>query len=127
MSKSRILIAHRDAGTRSALRMRLESDHGIHVIAECGNGADAIHWIEMLRPTTAYLEAEMPDLNANEVLAWLLPDERPATVHLLDEQGEPRFTPAVSARACWVDVPVPTWGGEAADARGRRAPSRSTR
>jgi chemotaxis response regulator CheB len=56
----------------------------VQVIAECGSGADAIHWIEMLRPTTAYLEAEMCDLSANEVLAWLLPDERPAKVFLLD-------------------------------------------
>jgi len=50
----------------------------------CGSGADAIHWIEALRPTTVYLEIAMPDLNANEGLAWLLPDERPPNVFLLD-------------------------------------------
>jgi two-component system LytT family response regulator len=83
MNESRVVIAHRDARTRAELRERLESGH-VQVIAECDSGADAIHWIEVLRPTAAYLDVALPDLSADDVLAWLLPGERPATVFLLD-------------------------------------------
>ncbi|HEY8174569.1 MAG TPA: hypothetical protein VIF32_02660 [Gemmatimonadaceae bacterium] len=93
MSESRVLIAHRDAGTRSELRRRLELEPDVQVVAECDSGADAIHWIEVLSPTTVYLEVTMSDLSADEVLAWLLPGERPATVFLLDvERAHDRDT-----------------------------------
>jgi two-component system LytT family response regulator len=87
MNESRVLIAHRHSGTRSELRKRLESEHHFQVIAECGSGADAIHWIEVLRPTAVYLDVAMPDVSAHEVIAWLLPEERPAMVFMLDDEN----------------------------------------
>jgi two-component system, LytTR family, response regulator len=87
VQSSPAVIAHRDAGMRSQLRKRLESKHRIPVIAECASGVEAIHWIEVLRPGAVVLDVAMPDLTGAEVLAWLLPEDRPAMVYMVDELG----------------------------------------
>ena len=83
MTKSSVLIAHHDAATRSRLRRRLESGGRVRTIVECESGADALHCIEVFRPTVVFLGATLPDLTAAEIVTWLLPEERPSRLYIL--------------------------------------------
>lgn len=69
----RVLIADDQALVREGLRLLLESDPGITVVAEATDGHDAVRASEQHQPDVALLDIEMPRLDgiaaAREILA----------------------------------------------------------
>jgi two-component system LytT family sensor kinase len=78
-----VLIADDERLSRRALRVHLEQMDGLHVAAECADGAAALAAIHREDPDLLFLDIEMPRLNGFEVLARLEaahPAPRPGVV-----------------------------------------------
>lgn len=65
----RVLLADDHAIVRAGIRALLNTIAGVEVIAEAGNGREALQLIEELHPDIALLDITMPDLSGLEVLA----------------------------------------------------------
>lgn len=63
----RVLLADDHALVRAGMRSLLERIPGIEVVAETGDGRNALAEIERLRPHVALLDIAMPGLNGLEV------------------------------------------------------------
>jgi DNA-binding NarL/FixJ family response regulator len=75
----RILIADDHPVVRKGLRMAIEEDAGLAIVAEAADGEAALALIEKLRPQVAVLDVDMPKLDgfgvAREIRARQLPVE----------------------------------------------------
>lgn len=67
MTKIRLLIADDHTLVRAGIRALLETIPGVEVVAECGDGREALELIERHRPDVAILDIGMPSLNGLEV------------------------------------------------------------
>lgn len=75
----RVLLADDHAMFRDGLKSLLASTPDIRVIAEVGNGGDAVRRIQDLKPDVALLDLSMPDVNGIEAARMLhgrCPDTR---------------------------------------------------
>jgi DNA-binding NarL/FixJ family response regulator len=63
----RILLADDHTLVRAGIRSLLESVDGVEVVAECGDGREALELIGKHRPDVALLDIGMPGLNGLEV------------------------------------------------------------
>lgn len=63
----RILIADDHPIFRNGLKDAIESDRRLKVVAETGDGADALSKIEALKPDVAVLDIDMPHLSGIEI------------------------------------------------------------
>jgi DNA-binding NarL/FixJ family response regulator len=62
----RVLLADDHAVVRQGVRQFLEEDSGIQVVAEAGDGAEAIRLVETHRPDVAVLDVRMPEVTGIE-------------------------------------------------------------
>ena len=67
MSIIRIVLADDHTLVRAGIRSLLESIEGVEVVAESGDGRDALELIDKHRPDVALLDIGMPRLNGLEV------------------------------------------------------------
>ncbi len=74
----RVLLADDHAIMRDGLKALLSARPGISVVAEVGNGRDAVRRAQELKPDVVIMDVSMPDLNGIEA-ARLLRDSCPAT------------------------------------------------
>ena len=87
----RIVLADDHAVVRSALRMLLDAEPGIEVVAEAGDVEDAIRYVRGHKPDVLILDLNMPgrpSLDALPDIAAASPDTR---VVVLTMQSEPAF------------------------------------
>lgn len=63
-----VVLADDHPIVRQGLRHLLESDPEFHVVGEAGDGLEAIHLIETLKPNVLVVDMMMPGLNGLEVL-----------------------------------------------------------
>ena len=73
------LIVDDEQHARQALRTALRSYEQIEILAECGNGVEAIKAVHELKPQVIFLDIHMPRLDGFDVLE-LLGEDMPATV-----------------------------------------------
>lgn len=75
----RIVMADDHPVVRQGLRMMIESDRALKVVAEAGDGQTALDQIRALQPEVAVLDVDMPQLDgfavAREVIRQKLPVE----------------------------------------------------
>jgi two-component system, LytTR family, response regulator len=76
--KLRAIIVDDEELARQLLREYLSEAGGIEVVAECGNGFDAVRAIGELKPDLVFLDVQMPKLDGFEVLE--LVDPPPAVI-----------------------------------------------
>ncbi len=91
MSKIRILIADDHAMVREGLKQLIELEDDIIVVAQAGNGSEAIEKIIEYKPDIVLLDINMPELNGLEVLAYLRDNEINANVIILTIHNEVEY------------------------------------
>ena len=68
MTQTRVLLADDHALVRAGIRALLNTIEGVEVVAEAGDGREALQLIRKLRPDIVLLDITLPDLNGLEVL-----------------------------------------------------------
>jgi DNA-binding NarL/FixJ family response regulator len=87
----RVLIADDHGIVRSGLRLLLERQEGIEVIAEADNGADARDIALRERPDLAILDVKMPGLSGLEVTREIREHAPEVSVLILSMHDEDRY------------------------------------
>jgi len=110
----RVAIVDDEPLARRGIRLRLEALGGFEIVAESGNGRDAISDIQRERPDAVFLDVQMPGLDGFDVVDAIGAGRMPVTVfvtaydtyalkafeahavdYLLKPISEPRFAAAV--------------------------------
>ncbi len=68
--KVRVLLADDHAVVRAGIRQFLENSGKIQVVAEAGNGREAVELIGRDQPDVAVLDIQMPQMSGIEVTSW---------------------------------------------------------
>ena len=96
----RILLADDHPVVRKGLRMAIEEDPELSILAEAGDGETALALIQKLLPQIVVLDIDMPKLDgfgvAREIIARQLPV---ATIFLTMHTGEDPFRAAMDLQA----------------------------
>ena len=69
-ARIRVLLADDHHIVRAGIRQLLESENGIQVIAEAGDGEEAQSLIQQHKPDVAVLDIQMPKASGIEVTRW---------------------------------------------------------
>lgn len=76
----RAIIADDEPLARKKLRMLLESEPDIEIVAECRNGEQTLAAVQTHKPDLLMLDIRMPDMEGFEVLERISADEMPAVI-----------------------------------------------
>jgi DNA-binding NarL/FixJ family response regulator len=87
----RVLLADDHAIVRRGLRSLLESEPGVSVVAEAGDGLEAIRLSEEHEPDLVILDVGMPKLNGIDVAARLQKAKRPPSVIILSMHADESY------------------------------------
>ena len=79
----RVLIADDQALLRAGFRMILESEPGMEVVAECGDGAAAVELARLHRPQVALMDIRMPVLDGIRATRAIVAEKIPTRVLIL--------------------------------------------
>ena len=91
MEKLKILIVDDHKIVREGLRMILERESDIEVVAEAENGRTALSLAEKFSPDLVLLDISMPDLNGIEVVQQLLQRRSNLPILILSMCAEKEF------------------------------------
>ena len=76
----RIVIADDERLAREKLRLLLNSEPAVDIVAECRDGNETISAIRNCKPDLLLLDIQMPDLDGFQVLAEVPPAEMPVVI-----------------------------------------------
>lgn len=77
---TRVVIVDDEPLARERIRTLLAPHSDVRLVAECGDGEEAVRVLLAERPDVVFLDVQMPELNGFEVLEALPPGERPAVI-----------------------------------------------
>jgi two-component system response regulator NreC len=90
-TRIRILLADDHAAVREALAVLIDTQPDMQVVAQAGDGDDAIERARQTRPDIAVLDVAMPSMSGLEVTVALR-DAMPATrIVMLTRHGDPQY------------------------------------
>jgi DNA-binding NarL/FixJ family response regulator len=97
----RVLLADDETLVRAGLRMILEAEPGIEVVAEAADGVDAITMCRELRPDVALVDIRMPRLDGIQAARRIAadPDLRTAVVMLTTFDADEHVVEALRSGA----------------------------
>jgi two-component system, LytTR family, response regulator len=72
MPKIRTLIVDDESLARDRLRQLLQNDPEIELVGECGDGREALEFIQREQPELLFLDVQMPELDGFGVLAEMV-------------------------------------------------------
>ena len=87
----KLVIADDHAVVRSGLRMLLDAEEGLHVVAEAGNVPDAMRMVRAHRPGVAVLDLNMPGGSILEAIPQLRESTPETSIVVLTMQDDPAF------------------------------------
>jgi two-component system response regulator NreC len=87
----KVIIADDHAVVRSGLRMLLDAEEGLHVVAEAGNVPDAMRMVRAHRPKVAVLDLNMPGGSILEAIPELRNSTPETAIVVLTMQDDPAF------------------------------------
>ena len=99
MNKVRVLIVEDHAMFREALRMMMERDERIEVLAEAGTGEEAINLAAKLRPDVVLMDIIMPGIDGIEATLRLKEANPNTEVLMLTSYEEEYLDQAIEAGA----------------------------
>jgi two-component system LytT family response regulator len=76
----RTVIADDEHLARKKLRVLLDSEPGVQVIADCQDGQQTIDAVKAHKPDLLLIDIKMPDLDGFQVLGQITPEEMPVVV-----------------------------------------------
>ncbi|HKR83082.1 MAG TPA: response regulator [Terriglobales bacterium] len=76
----RAVVVDDEPLARQTLRLLLAREQDFSIVAECGDGAEAIATIGRERPDVLFLDVQMPELDGFEVLRQIGPGSIPAII-----------------------------------------------
>jgi DNA-binding NarL/FixJ family response regulator len=79
----RVVVADDQVLVRAGFRVLLESDDGIEVIGEAGDGAEAVDVVRRTRPDVVLMDIRMPELDGLEATRRIVSDDRLSGVRVL--------------------------------------------
>src|SRR2546426_471362 len=101
MSSYRILLADDHALVRAGIRSLLEKLPDIEVVAEAGNGREALSLAQAHKPNLVLMDVAMPGLNGLEALTRLTKELPEAKVIVLSMHANEEYVlQALRAGAC---------------------------
>ena len=80
VARFRAVIVDDEPLPRERIATLLENHPEVEVVAECGDGAEAVRVMSEIRPDLLFLDIQMPELDGFEVLAALEGDRLPAVI-----------------------------------------------
>ena len=89
--KTRILLADDHAVVRKGFRLILEQEPDMEVIAEAGNGRDAVKLCVELRPDLIILDIAMPEMNGVETTRRILESYPDCQILILSMHKDPVY------------------------------------
>jgi len=87
----RILIADDHSIVRDGLKALIEKEQGMEVIAEAGDGLEAIRLVEKYAPDVIVMDVAMPDLNGIEATRQLVEKDASTKIIALSMHSDRRF------------------------------------
>lgn len=85
----RVLLADDHTLVRAGIRALLENLAGVEIVAETGDGQDALALIRAVRPDVAFVDIAMPGLNGLEIAARASREVPETKVVILSMHGTP--------------------------------------
>lgn len=76
----RTIIADDEHLARKKLRLLLDSEPGVQVVAECQDGLQTVSAVQTHRPDLLLIDIRMPDMDGFQVLKQIASDELPVVV-----------------------------------------------
>src|SRR4051812_14122902 len=86
-----VVIADDHAVVRSGLRMLLDAEDGLHVVAEAGDVPNAMRMVRAHRPGVAVLDLNMPGGSILEAIPQLRESTPETAIVVLTMQDDPAF------------------------------------
>jgi two-component system LytT family response regulator len=80
MEKIRAIIVDDEPLARRGIRAHLKEERDVEIIAECGNGSEAVSLIEARSPDLVFLDVQMPELDGFGVLEAINVERLPAII-----------------------------------------------
>jgi two-component system response regulator NreC len=87
----KVIIADDHAVVRSGLRMLLDAEADLHVVAEAGDVPDAMRMVRAHRPAVAVLDLNMPGGSILEAIPQLRESTPETAIVVLTMQDDPAF------------------------------------
>jgi two-component system LytT family response regulator len=78
--KIRTLVVDDEPLARERIQRMLHDETDVEVLGECGNGSEAVSFIEEFLPDLVFLDIQMPEMNGFEVLQAIAPRRMPPAV-----------------------------------------------
>lgn len=78
--KIKVLIVDDEPIARDRVRRMLREESDIEIIGECGNGAEAVAFIDESAPDLIFLDIQMPEMNGFETLRSIAAEKVPAII-----------------------------------------------
>ena len=85
------MLADDHAVVRKGLRLLVEAEPGMHVLAEAGTVPDALRMAKAHRPSVLVLDLNMPGGSSLEAIPTILEQARATAIVVLTMQNEPSF------------------------------------
>jgi DNA-binding NarL/FixJ family response regulator len=95
----RVLVADGQALVRAALRVLLDADPRITVVAEASTGLEALALARQVRPDVAMIDAALPGFDAGEARSQMLSESGVAVLLLSASEDDERMLSALRAGA----------------------------
>jgi DNA-binding NarL/FixJ family response regulator len=91
MNALKVLLADDHVLVRAGIRSLLESIAGVRIVAEVGDGHEALQLLRERKPDVAFLDLSMPGLNGLEVTAQATKEGLPTRILILSVHGDDEF------------------------------------
>jgi len=98
MAPIRVVLADDHPPLRAGIRMRLEQERDITVIAEADNGRDALRLVRDLKPHLLVLDMEMPDMTGLDVARQLRESDDTIRILILSAHENDDYRAALRER-----------------------------